>query len=98
MGKRSTKKAKGGRRPAKRKRGARGPHAPSSSKAAARGSRWGSSLLILAFVTLPALVVAPGAKESFRLPKLFAFELLALLSLLLVLVLSRVLRRRRFDG
>ncbi len=97
MGKRSTKRSKSGRRPAGN--AAKRPGRPPPSQ---RVSQLGSWALILAFVTLPALVVAPSARESFRLPKLFAYETLGLLSLLLLtwrlrsaprLDLRRLLRR-----
>ncbi|MEE8526659.1 MAG: O-antigen ligase family protein, partial [Thermoanaerobaculia bacterium] len=59
----------------KRKKDSRRPP-PQSSQ------RWGPWLLIVMAVTLPALVVAPEAKESFRLPKLLVTESLGLASLL----------------
>jgi len=39
---------------------------------------------VVLLVTLPAVVVAPGASDAFRLPKLLLSELLALLSLFLL--------------
>lgn len=53
-------------------------------------SRW---LPVLLLVTLPALFVAPAAKESFRLPKLLLSETLGLVSLLLLAVRLRSVGR-----
>lgn len=65
-----------------------GPSRPGSSRPGpSRPERAGTLqwLLILALVTLPALTIADGAKESFRLPKLFVCETLGLLTLLFLI-------------
>ncbi len=98
MGKRS-KSPRGTRRPAKRKRGAgkSGPRtaAPRRPPVLPRRSWVRTWLPILVLVTAPAVIVAEGAEESFRLPKLLLSEALGLLSLLVLVWRRRAAPRWR---
>ena len=63
----------------KRRNASRKPPKPSAERLWLR--RW---LPLLVLVTLPALVVAPDAKENFRFPKLLVSESIGLLTLVLL--------------